>query len=589
MAAPVTVSLSYANKDFESIKADLISKIPQLAPYWSNLNEGDMGMVLLNMVAGVGDMLAFYLDRHAEEMYLPLARSRENVKNIARLIDYRLSRPTAARTTLRFTLAAPLGANLTIPAYTIVKTRKDVNFVTKAAVTLYAGNLTADVEAFQGKLFTDSFTGTGAEIQKFTLTNQNPAQNFLDVKVSGSAWIEDTRDLDYVDAGLYEVHTDANEVGTLVFSRYLGTVPAQSSTINSTYISTLGDRGNLGSGLATILVSTFAGSELLSVTNVDVASGGLARESVESARVKAPRFLRTRNRAVTLRDFEDLLELMPGITKAKAVNHNGYVEIYVAPEGGTAFYMQAPTAFTRTPLLSGGAIPAGTYYVLVTALDVNGGETPRFEYNPVDRAVLDRALSVTVTHATTNQITVTRNALPTGATGWNVYLGESSATMRLVATKTLADTTHSITAIPASPGVQAPERNTTGPRSADGLTSRVIEAEDMLELRRLIGTVFALFNPTFVPVAVTATVKVYDNYFQQDVKSRVETAIRGYFDFSAQEFGKDATVSDLYQVVMDVVGVRTVQFTLPVADVDITDGQIASEGTLTLTMQEGIA
>lgn len=100
-------SIGYINKDYESIRQELLAKIPQLTDRWTDFNHSDLGVVLLDLFCGVGDMLAYYLDAQAAEAFLPTARQRQNVINLCKLIGYRLDSPVASTTTLRFRLSAP--------------------------------------------------------------------------------------------------------------------------------------------------------------------------------------------------------------------------------------------------------------------------------------------------------------------------------------------------------------------------------------------------------------------------------------------------------------------------------------------------
>ena len=111
-------SIEYINKDYESIRQELLAKVPQLTDRWTDFNHSDLGVVLLELFCGVGDMLAYYLDAQAAEAFLPTARQRQNVINLCKLIGYQLDTPVSSTTTIRFLLAAPLDADLPIPAGT---------------------------------------------------------------------------------------------------------------------------------------------------------------------------------------------------------------------------------------------------------------------------------------------------------------------------------------------------------------------------------------------------------------------------------------------------------------------------------------
>ncbi len=95
-------SIGYINKDYESIRQELLAKVPQLTDRWTDFNASDLGVVLLELFCGIGDMLTYYLDAQAAEAFLPTARQRQNVINLCKLISYRLDAPVASTTTLRF-------------------------------------------------------------------------------------------------------------------------------------------------------------------------------------------------------------------------------------------------------------------------------------------------------------------------------------------------------------------------------------------------------------------------------------------------------------------------------------------------------
>lgn len=578
--------IRYTNKDFDAIKEAMMAQIPVLAPEWTNLNEGEMGMALVNLVALVGDMLAFYQDRAAEECFLPTAKTRTAVQRLVALVGYKLARPVAAKTTLRFSLPNPAASNLKIPKYTVCKTVDGTYFTTKEDAIIYAGSSYVDVDGYQGQYVVDMFTGTGEDVQKFTLSRPNVAQNFLVVLVGNVQWEEDSFTTTPGASDLYEANTGDDEKTTIRFSRFLGNVPTQNATVQVHFIETKGEKGNIGSGLVNTIVSAIPGGDELSVTNTTPASGGKAKETLDEARMNAPRQLRTLNRAVTLSDFEDLLEFLPKVAKAQAVNHNGYAEIYAAPDGGGALYVEAPVIGLSS--LAGGSLPAATYHVRVTAKDANG-ETLWWEYNPADRSVVDQTKSLAVALNDILRVTITE---PAGATAFNVYVSNDGSTTWYVAAENHpadGDGT-TVVDIASMPGTAAtlPTQNTTGVRTEDGSKALRLYAEEYLEARRLIGTVFALFNPTYVPVNITATVKVYDNYQQSAVRGEVETALADFFKFESRKFGEDVYLSDLYQVIMDVEGVRSVSFTAPSGDVTINDGEIPELGAVTLTMSGGV-
>lgn len=562
----------------------MLAAIPSLAPSWTNLNEGDLGIALVNLVAGCGDMLAYYLDRNAQEMFLPTAIARQSIQNLCVLIDYRLRRPTAATTMLTFTMPAAVGAPLVIPQYTMCRTVAGVYFTTAFDATITTGQASVSVLAYEGQVQTDVFTGTGDTLQEFQFSLPNVAQNLLAVSIDNVPWTEDGFTTSLLTPTVYTTISDINENVTLRFSLYLGSVPAQSAAISATYVTTDGAAGNIGAGLVTVLVSAITGSTGLTVTNPNPATGGEDRESNDAARTNAPRQLRRRGRVVTLQDYMDALDEENGVSKSQALNHSGYVECYVAPDNGTQFFVKAPQSVVLTHPSGSSTIPAGTHFVTVTATDAFG-ETTTWDYATADRSVLSNEGSVTT--STGNNLVVTIPPVA-GAVTFKVYVGASGAET-LEATATANPSVNTVVTLTAllGTGVTAPTVNTTGVRDDTGLQSLKLSCDAMVESERMLATVFALFNPTYVPVNITAALTVYSNFLNAQVQAAVDAAIRSTMSFDSQDFAEPVTLASLYQTVMSVAGVRSVSFTLPTADVAVTTGQIATLGTLTLTASGG--
>ena len=69
-------------------------------------DDADYGIMLIDLFAAVSDVLAFYSERQANEMFLRTARERDSLLRLSRLIGYLPSPGVAATTALAFTLDA---------------------------------------------------------------------------------------------------------------------------------------------------------------------------------------------------------------------------------------------------------------------------------------------------------------------------------------------------------------------------------------------------------------------------------------------------------------------------------------------------
>jgi len=342
-------SIAYTNKDYESMRRELLAKIPLLTDRWTDFNHSDLGVVLLELFCGIGDMLAYYLDVQAAEAFLPTARQRQNVIDLCKLIGYRLDAPVAATTTLRFNLSAPLSTDLIIPAGNACQALLgdgQADFETVEDGLIARGVLTVSVPARQGIRRTETFAATGQPFQRFKLTGEAIAQGSMTVTIGDETWCEVGYFQDSTPDNLhFMADTDALDIATIIFGDgQNGAVPPQGVAISASYLTTLGEKGNLAPGRITQLLTPVYsdGAQVpLSVTNPVPATGGTSRETIEHARRQAPAELRTLWKAVTLEDYKALAEGFPGVAKAQVLDTNDCqniryynVRLAIAPDGG---------------------------------------------------------------------------------------------------------------------------------------------------------------------------------------------------------------------------------------------------------------
>jgi hypothetical protein len=82
--------IDYLSKDYASFRHLVLSRLSLLMPNWQEQNVADIGIVMAELLAYVGDYLSYYQDAVATEAYLGTARSRISVKRHARLLDYHM-------------------------------------------------------------------------------------------------------------------------------------------------------------------------------------------------------------------------------------------------------------------------------------------------------------------------------------------------------------------------------------------------------------------------------------------------------------------------------------------------------------------
>ena len=120
--------------------------------------------------------------------------------------------------------------------------------------------------------------------------------------------------------------------------QYGGVPPAGRRIRFSAYRSGGGVIGNVGEGTIRVLKSSIPYVD--SVNNLAAAKGGLDAETLESAKLRAPRVLRSNVRAVTNEDFECLaLEASPRVARARCLSAGDTADAQGPPPGTVRLFL----------------------------------------------------------------------------------------------------------------------------------------------------------------------------------------------------------------------------------------------------------
>lgn len=97
-SAPPAPEINYLAKDYASFRSLILDRLALTMPDWKERHVPDIGIVLVELLAYVGDRLSYYQDAVATEAYLETARRRISVRRHARLVDYTMHEGCNART-----------------------------------------------------------------------------------------------------------------------------------------------------------------------------------------------------------------------------------------------------------------------------------------------------------------------------------------------------------------------------------------------------------------------------------------------------------------------------------------------------------
>lgn len=99
--------IDYLAKDYASFRQLVLDRLAQTMPDWTETHVPDIGVMLVELLAYVGDQLSYYQDAVATEAYLGTARQRISLRRHARLVDYRIHEGCNARTWTTIATTAP--------------------------------------------------------------------------------------------------------------------------------------------------------------------------------------------------------------------------------------------------------------------------------------------------------------------------------------------------------------------------------------------------------------------------------------------------------------------------------------------------
>lgn len=341
MAENENVLRNYSRKDIKDIRDYLVKRVNDICKEyniegWTDHNESDLGMVFIELAAGIADMLNFNLDNQALETYLPTAVQRKNVKNILSLINYEMKGPVSAVTRVNFTLDEPVGIDLEIPKYFQIAYKRyddtEVFFVTKESCVIPKGETEVkNIPVMQGTANEDHLTVADLLRNRIIgIDSDEVAEGSIELIVDGIHWTKvDDVLLDDEKGTKYSVHEDEDDKPYIEFGyNYEDFLPEdKDADVTINFVTCIGAAGSIAAEKIDtieddIIIGSYNYADNLKVINPEPAVGGADRETIDEARIKAPAYLKSSNLMVTLKDYENITNHFQGICKSKAVDWN---------------------------------------------------------------------------------------------------------------------------------------------------------------------------------------------------------------------------------------------------------------------------
>jgi hypothetical protein len=345
-----TAAPDYTDRDFDAVRLRLHALIRSVFPEWTDFDVASFGNTLVDLFAFVGDVLSFYQDAQARETRLVTATPRKNVIALASMLGYALQGTRAATAEVVVRLERPPIASVTLPAGTVVRTEEitpAVRFQLLAPVVFAPGASSPEVRVIVEHSRSHQRLATANALPDFEIAlEQTP---FLDgslvVSTAAGVWseVESFLGSGPVDRH-FTVRVDDGDRATLRFGNgNSGAIPT--GTVSVLYKTGGGATGNVETDRLRVVEGAFTDAAgrpvLVSATNPLPASGGADRESVASARLRAPQSLRALTRTVSREDFEVNALRLRSVARALMLTANEDASIgenegvlYVVPTGG---------------------------------------------------------------------------------------------------------------------------------------------------------------------------------------------------------------------------------------------------------------
>jgi hypothetical protein len=358
-------SVDYIAKDFNSIQDGLINYATinfgsgtSANRLWSDFNASSFSRNFLEIVAYTTDLILFYLDVQSTEAYLQTATLTSSVYAIAEQFGFVPATAASSSGSAAFSFT---GTQTLPPGFRVSASGQE--FFTTASISGSIVNTPVVASLLQGSNKLETFTAVGVQNEQFQLIGptviqdlNNPASAFISpqITVNGNPYTLVSSFLRFngndsapVLDSLGNVIGGGGRVFTLsilpndkpvinfgdgIFGRKL--LPGEN--VQAFYRTGGGSAGNISKGVAFTAVTPTA--NLSTIISTKDFSGGTEAQSIEQLRQLIPASLRTLERAVSERDYSDILkanftEVFDASTEINTTDPGIDINIYVVPNG----------------------------------------------------------------------------------------------------------------------------------------------------------------------------------------------------------------------------------------------------------------
>ena len=348
----VNTDLDYSTRDYEGFRTDLIKGLQQRIPEYTDTSQTDAGIVILELLAHNLDLLSYYNDKTANEVYLDTAKERSNIINLAKMLGYTFNDGRPSQFEQVFEIV-PQDTEFTIPMRYLVKTtgnsvEESLYFETDNELVIppncvgnekdAEGNYLYSVPVTQGYTVKGEIVGTsdGSANQSFTLNNYPVIKDSISLVITESTGeIEEwTRVENFLNSSPKDKHfvvsISANDKGVITFGNgRSGKIPSvKLDGIEATYRVGGGEIGNVSAMTINQMEQKLAG--IVQTYNPSSAIVlGVDKEDDETIKTKAKSSFKSTWGAITLADYVDIAKTYLEIIDATSVKGDTKFDVVV--------------------------------------------------------------------------------------------------------------------------------------------------------------------------------------------------------------------------------------------------------------------
>jgi len=322
-------NLNYANQDFESLKRRLVQFTNERFPDdFKDFIESDLGIMLIENWAFIGDMLSFKMDQQVNELFIDTVTELENAFRLSDLVGFDPTPPIPAKAQFTASISSVLPSDLiiTTPVTTTVSVAGETltfelfpadengNPIFDEDIRILQGNLsTSAVVGVEGNTVNESFVGNAAPNQSLALARSPVLFDSVRVQVDGVEWTEVSFFTDSQPRQEFRVEYNSEFEAFVMFgNNSSGQIPSNGSNIFVSYRVGGGARGNIITGaINTQLNINLEGFDSVvptAFTNFTQATGGFDGDNIEDIRSKLPAFLSSQDRMVSGKDIKTITD-----------------------------------------------------------------------------------------------------------------------------------------------------------------------------------------------------------------------------------------------------------------------------------------